>query len=189
MNILTQLIYDHFSLHPQTIFWLREFSSSTGGDYYHTSLRSGCYGAHADGRWKIALLSVLRQVESGEVKMLYISPEKLFPDNILSWISTIDIAFFAVDEAHCISSWGHEFRSEYRKLGNLKSHFPNLPIIALTATADATTRRDILTQLSIPDAQVFLSSFDRPNLSLTVLPGRKRIEQIEEFLARHRSES
>lgn len=133
--------------------------------------------------------SVLRQVESGEVKMLYISPEKLFSDNILSWISTIDIAFFAVDEAHCISSWGHEFRSEYRKLGNLKSHFPNLPIIALTATADATTRRDILTQLSIPDAQVFLSSFDRPNLSLTVLPGRKRIEQIEEFLARHRSES
>ena len=133
--------------------------------------------------------SVLRQVESGEVKMLYISPEKLFSDNILSWISTIDIAFFAVDEAHCISSWGHEFRSEYRKLGNLKSHFPNLPIIALTATADATTRRDILTQLSIPDAQVFLSSFDRPNLSLTVLPGRKRIEQIEEFLTRHRSES
>ena len=133
--------------------------------------------------------SVLRQVESGEVKMLYISPEKLFSDNILTWISTIDVAFFAVDEAHCISSWGHEFRSEYRKLGNLKSHFPSLPIIALTATADATTRRDILSQLSIPDAPVFLSSFDRPNLSLTVLPGRKRIEQIEDFLSRHRGES
>lgn len=118
--------------------------------------------------------------------MLYISPEKLFHESLFSWISTLDIAFFAVDEAHCISSWGHEFRGEYRKLGQLKSYFPQIPVIALTATADSTTRRDILTQLSIEGAQVFVSSFDRPNLSLTVRPGRKRLEQIDEFLARHR---
>ncbi len=120
----------------------------------------------------------------GELKLLYISPEKLFQQGYLDYIKRLNVSLFAVDEAHCVSTWGHDFRPEYTKLKILKEHFPKVPVLALTATADRVTRKDILTQLAIPEAQVYISSFDRPNLSLAVLPGRNRLRVIVDFIVR-----
>ncbi|PWK18400.1 ATP-dependent DNA helicase RecQ [Arcicella aurantiaca] len=127
--------------------------------------------------------AIERQVRAGELKLLYISPEKLFTQGYLDWIKTLNISLFAIDESHCVSTWGHDFRPEYTKLHVLKEAFPNVPMIALTATADRVTRKDILSQLGIPEARTFISSFDRPNLSLSVLPGRNRIKIIQNFVA------
>ena len=125
---------------------------------------------------------ITQHVQTGELKLLYISPEKLFTSGYLDWIKSLKISLFAVDESHCVSTWGHDFRPEYTKLNVLKESFPNVPLIALTATADRVTRKDILTQLGIPDAKTYISSFDRPNLSLTVLPGRNRTRIIQNFI-------
>lgn len=128
----------------------------------------------------------MRRVEddlfNGHLDLCYVSPEKMVSGEFLPLLKKVKVNLFAVDEAHCISGWGHDFRPEYTRLQFLKKIFPRVPIIALTATADKVTRRDILTQLEIPNAEVFLSSFDRPNLSLEVRPGRKRIEQIIRFV-------
>lgn len=123
---------------------------------------------------------------SGEIKLLYVSPEKLSTPKFLDFLNGLTISFFAVDEAHCISAWGHDFRPEYTKLRLLRERFPGIPVIALTATADRAIRKDILQQLSIPEQNIFQSSFDRPNLSLEVRPGIKRLEQIRDFLKARR---
>lgn len=127
-----------------------------------------------------------RQVEddygSGELKLLYVSPEKLLSGGFFSVLRRRKINLFAIDEAHCISAWGHDFRPEYTRLKTLKEQFPDVPIIALTATADRLTRIDISEQLGLHEPARFVASFDRPNLSLEVRPGRQRIEQILQFL-------
>lgn len=128
---------------------------------------------------------IMWQAKLGELKLLYIAPERLFSGNTFEFLKEWNVTLFAIDESHCISSWGHDFRPEYRQLNSLKLRFPNVPIVALTATADRVTRRDILKQLHIEHAETFISSFDRPNLSLNVLPGRKRLQQIQSFINRH----
>ncbi len=128
-------------------------------------------------------------VKNGEIKILYVSPEKLVNPYFISFLHTLEISLFAVDEAHCISSWGHNFRPEYTQLSLLKEKFPKIPIVALTATADKITRRDILSQLRINKAKTFLSSFDRPNISLKVLPGRKKFDQIRDFISTRKDQS
>lgn len=118
----------------------------------------------------------------GKVKLLYVSPEKLVSESFVPILKTLPVNLIAIDEAHCISSWGHDFRPEYTKLKFLKKQLPHIPIIALTATADKSTRKDIINQLNLAKAKTFISSFDRPNLSLTVKAGQKRFEQICDFL-------
>lgn len=118
----------------------------------------------------------------GKVKLLYVSPEKLVSESFVPILKALPVNLIAIDEAHCISSWGHDFRPEYTKLKFLKKQLPHIPIIALTATADKTTRKDIINQLNLAKAKIFVSSFDRPNLSLTVKAGQKRFEQICDFL-------
>ncbi|NVO31703.1 DNA helicase RecQ [Hymenobacter lapidiphilus] len=126
---------------------------------------------------------------NGHLKLLYVSPEKLLSDGFLSFLKRLKVSMFAIDEAHCISSWGHDFRPEYTKLRILREQFPEIPIIALTATADRLTRRDIQQQLRLSKPKVFLSSFDRPNLNLIVRPGQDRVGGILEFLERHQGEA
>lgn len=127
-------------------------------------------------------LVVFEALRTRELKLLYISPEKLLTQQFLSFLQSIDISLFAIDEAHCISSWGHDFRKEYTQLSLLKRYFPQVPVIALTATADKLTRRDIVQQLQLRHPRQFVASFDRPNLSLKVIPGRRRIDHILRFI-------
>lgn len=129
-----------------------------------------------------------RKCRDGKIKLLYIAPEKLFSNGFLDFVRGLSVSLVAIDEAHCISFWGHDFRPEYTKLKILKEYFPNTPVVALTATADKVTRKDILSQLNIENSQVFISSFDRPNLSLTVVPARDRIQKIVQFIEKHKSQ-
>lgn len=132
-----------------------------------------------------------RACTEGRLKLLYISPEKLLTEaNYL--LRDMHISLFAIDEAHCISQWGHDFRPEYAQMGILHQQFPHVPIIALTATADKITREDIIRQLHLNHPRTFISSFDRPNLSLTVKRGYQQKEKsktILDFIARHPGES
>ncbi len=126
--------------------------------------------------------AVEQAFENGELHLLYVSPEKLLSPGFFSFLRRRRVCLFAIDEAHCISAWGHDFRPEYTNLQQLKTAFPDVPVLALTATADRLTRRDMATQLGIPDAKQFISSFNRPNLSLEVRPGQQRREQIIRFV-------
>lgn len=130
-------------------------------------------------------LQVEEAFYSGQLNLLYVSPEKLVSGNFVSILKRGKVNLFAIDEAHCISAWGHDFRPEYTQLGMLKQQFPHVPIVALTATADKLTRKDIVDQLKLDEPEIFIASFDRPNLSLEVRPGLQRLQQIEDFVRKH----
>ena len=135
-------------------------------------------------------LILRRECMEGKIKLLYISPERLLTEMDFL-LKDIRISLFAIDEAHCISQWGHDFRPEYTQLKKLREHFPEVPIVALTATADKLTRQDIVEQLDLKDPQIFISSFDRPNLSLSVKRGfqqREKTRTILDFIAKHPNE-
>jgi len=132
---------------------------------------------------------VSRQMDSGELDLLYVAPERLMMPEFLERLASSKLALFAIDEAHCISQWGHDFRPEYTQLGRLRQLFTSVPIVAMTATADPETRKDILNQLGLPDATVFVAGFDRPNITYTVIPKEKPLAQLASFLRNRRDES
>jgi len=136
-------------------------------------------------------VDVFRSIRNGDIKLLYVAPERLMQsgDQFLEFIDNSDVSLFAIDEAHCISSWGHDFRPEYLKLAVLKKSFPHIPVIALTATADQLVRKDIVERLGIGDAPLFVSSFNRQNIYYAVEPKRDSYSRLLEHLDAKRDES
>ncbi len=138
--------------------------------YYNSSLEAG------------AARRVLARLHAGELDLLYVAPERLMGAEFLDRLAGIDVALIAVDEAHCVSRWGHDFRPEYAALGALREHLPGVPLIALTATADPQTRDDIVRVLRLSEAAWHITSFDRPNIRYTVLDKHKPLDQLLRFL-------
>ncbi len=136
-----------------------------------------------------AARQVLARLHDHALDLLYISPERLIAGGFLERLADIDIALFAIDEAHCVSQWGHDFRPEYAALGQLRERFPEIPIIALTATADAQTRDDIVRVLNLDHATRHVTGFDRPNIRYTVLEKHKPFDQLLRFLEGRREEA
>jgi ATP-dependent DNA helicase RecQ len=135
------------------------------------------------GQSSVEQQAILDAAHAGQLKLLYVAPERLASDWFFHQVvATLPVNLFAIDEAHCISFWGHDFRPEYTRLSRLKEFFPGVPIIALTATADRLTREDIAQQLQLDNPEWIIASFDRPNLSLAVEPAHKRLERITQFL-------
>jgi ATP-dependent DNA helicase RecQ len=132
---------------------------------------------------------VERQLLAGELNLLYVAPERLLTGRFLSQLERTEVALFAIDEAHCVSQWGHDFRPEYRELAILQQRFPQVPRIALTATADARTREEIVERLSLQNARQFVASFDRPNIGYRVGLRHNAKRQLTEFLEGHHDES
>lgn len=126
------------------------------------------------------------RIRRGQIKMLYLAPERLVQPRMLSFLQGLDIALFAIDEAHCVSQWGHDFRPEYLQLGQLAELFPHVPRIALTATADKRTREEIVQRLHLDNAERFLSSFDRPNIFYRIQPRISRASNCWVFSLRAR---
>ena len=136
-----------------------------------------------------AARQVLAKLHAHEIDLLYIAPERLMTEEFLERLTDIDIALFAIDEVHCVSQWGHDFRPEYTRLSALRLHFPKVPLIALTATADAQTREDIIQVLGLHDARHHISSFDRPNIRYSLLEKHQPLQQLTAFMERYRGES
>ncbi|HVC16893.1 MAG TPA: RecQ family ATP-dependent DNA helicase, partial [Rhodanobacter sp.] len=132
---------------------------------------------------------VERQLSAGELNLLYVAPERLLTGRFLNLLEHTEVALFAIDEAHCVSQWGHDFRPEYRELAILHQRFPQVPRIALTATADPRTREEIVERLALQRARQFLASFDRPNIGYRVGLRHNAKRQLGEFLQGHRGES
>ncbi|MFM7676250.1 MAG: DNA helicase RecQ [Synechococcus sp.] len=133
--------------------------------------------------------SVWRQWQEGRLELLYVSPERLLSGDLLERLAERPLALFAIDEAHCVSQWGHDFRPEYRQLDQLAERFPTVPRLALTATADPRTRADIQERLRLQNGQVFLASFDRPNIRYLVRAKEEAKTQLLRFLEQHRGEA
>ncbi|WP_424244646.1 ATP-dependent DNA helicase RecQ [Elusimicrobium posterum] len=131
-----------------------------------------------------------RDIVNGELDLLYVSPERVVTPKFLDILNKINVALFAIDEAHCISEWGHDFRPEYAQLSTLRDLFPSVPVLALTATADEVTRKDIIKNLKIADSQIFISSFDRPNIEYTITPKETEKKQLLDFIkTKHHTDS
>ena len=145
--------------------------------FYNSSLKA------SDAR------QVLARLHGRELDLLYVAPERLLNDEFVQRLQDIPISLFAIDEAHCISQWGHDFRPEYCQLGRLRQLFPEIPLIALTATAEPHTRQDILERLHLQQASCYVSGFDRPNIRYTVLEKQKPFAQLNAFLQGHGDEA
>lgn len=152
-------------------------ANGVAAEFYNSSLKS------QDAR------QVLAKLHAHEIDLLYIAPERLMGEDFLDRLTDIDISLFAIDEAHCVSQWGHDFRPEYQKLGALRSRFPKIPLIALTATADAQTRKDIVQVLGLGRANHHIASFDRPNIRYSVLEKHQPLKQLIAFMEKYRGES
>ena len=129
------------------------------------------------------------QLSLGQLDLLYIAPERLSQPRMLDLLTATEVALFAIDEAHCVSQWGHDFRPEYAALGELRSHFPDTPLIALTATADPQTREDIVEVLGLQEAPRFIAGFDRPNIRYSVLEKHQPQRQLLRFIEARTGES
>jgi ATP-dependent DNA helicase RecQ len=149
-------------------------------------IAAACYNSSLG---EVEARRVLAEFHAGELKLLYVAPERLLSEGFLDRIKSLPISLFAIDEAHCISQWGHDFRPEYAQLGLLRELFPSVPIIALTATADAQTRSDILSRLGLADATCYIAGFDRPNIRYSVLEKKKPFNQLMSFLATRNDEA
>jgi len=143
-------------------------------------VRAAAFNSTLDGRERAGVERAMRE---GRLDLVYVSPERFAAPGFLDMLDGAPIALFAIDEAHCVSQWGHDFRPDYRRLAVLAERFPGVPRIALTATADAETRADIARELRLEGAQRFVSGFDRPNIRYTVKPRRQRVQQLLGFLA------
>ena len=137
----------------------------------------------------VDLRRVQAQAQRGDLRILYIAPERLALPSFQNFLSTLEISLVAIDEAHCISEWGHDFRPDYRTLGDLRRNLPHVPFIALTATATERVRDDIVTQLGLNNSQIFIASFDRANLNYTVRPKRDTFNALLDLLEKNRGES
>ena len=130
-------------------------------------------------------------LKKNRIKLLYLAPERLFGQgsNLISFLKSLPVCLIAIDEAHCISQWGHDFRPEYLMLAGLKREFPKIPVIALTATADKLTQRDILEKLELKNPAEFVSSFNRPNITYRVIPKKNSFNQLLAFLDARKEDS
>jgi len=132
---------------------------------------------------------VLAKIRSGSLDLLYVTPERLANENFLRLLDTVSLSLFAIDEAHCVSQWGHDFRPEYMNLAILNQRYPGVPRVALTATADPHTQKDLQTRLRLETAEVFQTSFDRPNIRYEIVERTNQRQQLLDFLTRHKAES
>lgn len=134
--------------------------------------------------------SVEKELVAGKLDLIYVAPERLLTPEFLALLEQIELALFAIDEAHCVSQWGHDFRPEYVQLSILHQRFPNVPRMALTATADEPTRREIISQLNLTHARQFVASYDRPNIRYSIVQKQNAREQLHQFLdAQHRDDA
>ncbi|MCP5077735.1 MAG: RecQ family ATP-dependent DNA helicase, partial [Psychromonas sp.] len=132
---------------------------------------------------------IINEMHTGQLKLVYIAPERLLRPDFVQRLENLPINLFAIDEAHCISQWGHDFRPEYALLGQLKQRFPTVPLIALTATADHATQEDILARLQFDDPLVAIHSFDRPNIEYLLIEKYRPLSQLFNYLDEHKDES
>lgn len=151
-------------------------ANGVAAEYINSSLKDG------------EIRDIMDRVKDGEVKLLYVAPERFSSEQFCDFLGKVEVSLIAVDEAHCISSWGHDFRKDYRNLNKLRDRFNGVPIIALTATATEQVKRDIISQLRLKDEEVFVSSFDRENLSYHVKSKKDSFSKLVEVLNDHRGE-